>query len=539
MSKRPLSIWGWGYADRFPTAEARASTAAQFGGLLGFEIASPDEPVPLDQIKLAPPRFEVGKELAAFCSSERRDRALHTYGKSYPEQLRGYRGDFSGAPDWVAYPRTEDDIVATLKWASNNRVTVVPYGGGTSVVRGVEAEVPTGFTGAISLDMCHFDKVLEVDKTSRAALIQAGTLGPSVESQLSEHGLTLRHFPQSFEFSTVGGWIATRAGGHFATVYTHIDDLVESIRMLTPAGAVESRRLPASGAGPSPDRLMLGSEGVLGVISQAWLRIRPRPTRRATATVNFTDYADAVAAVRAISQSGLFPANCRLLDKREAALTGVSFDGRHVLILGFEGHGHDLAPWMAAALDLARASHGDIVDGPKYTEGEERSGHDGQAGSWRAMFFEAPYLQSMLISMGVIADTFETACTWDQFERLHSAVIKNVRAVMKDVCGGGFIGCRFTHVYPDGPAPYFTFLAPARRGEELEQWAQIKAVASQTLVDNGATITHHHAVGRAHRDGYRQQRPDLFEDALRAVKSSWDPESVLNPGVLFPACEEG
>lgn len=501
--------------------------------MLGVPVQPADDPVALADIDLPSPRFDLPDHLAAYSTCDAEVRIRHTYGRAYPDILRGYRGDFSPAPDWVAHPRNEEDIAALLSWASQDAVVVVPYGGGTSVVGGVERELGSGHRGSISLDMRGLNRVLEVDVPSLSAKIEAGATGPGLERQLAQHGLTLRHFPQSFEFSTLGGWLATRAGGHFATVYTHIDDLVSSIRMVTPSGVVESRRLPGSGAGPSPDRLMLGSEGILGVITQAWMRVRPRPTFRATASLRFVDYHAAVEAVRSISQSGLFPSNCRLLDKREAMLNAVSFDGSHILIVAFESADHAVEAWMTRAIELAAKHGGTCPDGPTFRDDSQRTGDAGQAGAWKQAFFEGPYLQSSLVSLGVIADTFETACPWDRFEALHRDVIAAVRDAMERHCGTGFISCRFTHVYPDGPAPYFTWIAPARRGDELEQWQAVKSAASDALIAAGGTITHHHAVGRTHRPWYTQQRPELFADALRAVKRSWDPAGVLNPGVLL------
>jgi alkyldihydroxyacetonephosphate synthase len=459
-------------------------------------------------------------------------RVRHTYGKNYRDVIRGFRGDFTSAPDLVAAPASEDDITCILDWASDAGVAVIPYGGGTSVVGGIEGDVDERYAGVVSLDLERLSRVLEVEQSSMSARIQAGAAGPGLETQLAEHGLTLRHFPQSFEFSTLGGWIATRAGGHFATVYTHIDDLVQSTRAITPRGVWESRRLPGSGAGPSPDRMMIGSEGILGVITEAWMRVRPRPVFRASATAHFAEYERAVDAVRALSQSGLYPSNCRLLDKREAALNAVTMDGSHVLVIGFESADHPLEPWMGRALELVADHGGTCPKGPVYRESGERGG-EGGAGAWRDAFIDMPYLLNVMASMGIIADTFETACTWDHFEQLHANVVSGVRRAMKDVCGAGFISCRFTHVYPDGPAPYFTFIAPGRYGVEAEQWMTIKKAASDAVLHNGGTITHHHAVGRVHRPWYEAQRPALFGDALRAAKGALDPAGVMNPGVLL------
>jgi alkyldihydroxyacetonephosphate synthase len=427
----------------------------------------------------------------------------------------------------VARPRDESEVEAVLDWAITAGAAVIPYGGGTSVVGGVEPRVGQRFAGAVTVDLKALDRVLEVDLDSHAARIQAGATGPRLEEQLAAHGLTLRHFPQSFQFSTLGGWIATRAGGHFATLYTHIDDLVESVRALTPAGTWESRRLPGSGAGVSPDRMLIGSEGILGAITEAWVRVRPRPTHRASAGVRFADFAAGAEAVRAIAQSGLYPSNCRLIDAAEAAMTGAG-DGTHaLLVLGFESAEHDVEGSMKLALNYC-ADHGGTW--------ERRAAGKGSADAvsgWREAFLRAPYLRDTFVAIGVFSETFETAITWDRFAAFDRAVRESVTAALERVCGAGALTCRFTHVYPDGPAPYYTILAPARRGEELDQWAEIKRVASDTVIEQGGTITHHHAVGRDHRPWYDRQRPDPFAEALRGAKAAIDPRGTLNPGVLI------
>ena len=302
------------------------------------------------------PRASPRPASLAFCTSDHYDRAAHTYGKSYPELARGLARDYASAPDVVAYPRNEAEIAAVLDWAGGADATVTPFGGGSSVCGGVEPK-RNGHKGAVTIDLREMGKVKEVDKTSRAALIEGGTYGPALEAQLRPHGLTLRHFPQSFEYSTLGGWIATRGGGHFATLYTHIDDLVESLRTVTPKGMLESRRLPGSGAGPSPDRMMIGSEGILGIITQAWMRLQDRPTFRAGGAVRFKDFFAAARAVRAISQAGLYPSNCRILDPAEAYNTGAADGSVAIMVLAFESADHDVEPWMKRALECC-ADHG-------------------------------------------------------------------------------------------------------------------------------------------------------------------------------------
>jgi alkyldihydroxyacetonephosphate synthase len=474
------------------------------GERLGFQPGELEDGVPLEAAELPPPRVRPPDALTDVFTDDTVERAAHTYGKAYRDIVRAFRGRYDNPPDLVAHPRDEQDVEAILEWATGEQVAVIPYGGGTSVVGGVEARFDEP---AISLDLRSMNRVLEVDHTSSAARIQGGVLGPALEDQLREHDLTLRHFPQSFEFSTLGGWIATRAGGHFATLYTHIDDLVESVRAITPSGAWESRRLPGSGAGPSPDRMLIGSEGILGVITEAWVRVRPRPQFKASATVHFDSFEQAAEAVRAIAQSGLYPSNCRLLDEAEGKLTGVS--ERSMLVLGFESPDHPVDEWMKRALEIC--------------DREPSSTGSGAGGDWRSAFLAMPYLRDNLIQAGVVNDTFETSITWDK--------LGDLRAAVRDAVPHAT--CRFTHVYPDGPAPYFTVVEPARRGSELQQWDEIKARASDAVLAAGGTITHHHAVGRDHRPWYDRQRPEAFAQALRAAKSALDPSWILNPGTLI------
>ena len=527
MSAR--SYWAWGDAEALPDADERAQLAAQLSAALGWSLPAPRPYPSLSEARLPPPRLSPPPALAAFSDTSDHARALHTYGRAFPDLLRGFQGDFSAAPDMVILPRDEADIAAVLAWASAEGIAVVPYGGGTSVVGGVECR-GEDHAGVVSLDLSRLDRVLELDETSLLARIQAGATGPVLEAQLAAHGLSLRHFPQSFQFSTLGGWIATRAGGHFATRYTHIDDLVASVRMLTASGAVwASRPLPGSGAGPSPDRMLLGSEGALGVITEAWVRVFPRPRYRYKATVHFTTLDSAVAATRAIAQARLYPSNCRLLDPTEAMLNMVAF-GVHVLLLGFESADHPQHHLLARAVEIALAHGGTLHGAEKHTDAQDgtRSAEAGQDEVWRGAFLRAPYRQSALLTLDVAADTFETACTWARFDALHADVVASVQAA-----GAALVSCRFTHVYPDGPAPYYTWLLHAPQDELLVRWQAVKTAASDALMRHGATITHHHAVGRTHRPWYAQQRPAPLGDVLRAMKGVLDPAGILNPGVLF------
>jgi alkyldihydroxyacetonephosphate synthase len=514
MSKM-RSFWGWGNVEDALSAAERDAVAAVLAAR-GLEIRPRAEPSRA-ALQLAPPRVEPPASLAAICTTEPPARAAHAYGKAFRDVVRHLRGEYPEPPDFVAMPADEADLERVLDWCDEKRVPVIPYGGGSSVVGGVE---PRALPAAVSLDLTRLDRVLEVDELSRAVRVQGGVLGPALEDALRPRGLTLRHFPQSFEFSSVGGWIATRSGGHHSTLRTRIDEYVEAVRMLTPTGWYESQRLPSSGAGPDPNRLVAGSEGILGVISEAWLRVQPRPEVRARGSARFPTFGQGVAAARAVAQSGLYPAECRLLDAAEAELNGVAA-GEAVLLLGFEASGQPQAlldVQLAAALDLCRGA------GATHAEPSAQA-----ASGWRSSFLRAPYLRDALALSGLVVETFETACTWDRFEALHDAVTRAVR----ETAGDGWVTCRFTHVYADGPAAYFTVVASGRPGSELELWDAIKSAASEALLAAGGTITHHHSVGRDHRPWYEREAPPLWLESLRAAKTRLDPRGVMNPGVLL------
>ncbi|WKE67721.1 FAD-binding oxidoreductase [Streptomyces sp. WP-1] len=524
-SSRTRSWWGWGYADAHPDDAECVATGALLPGTLARPLPVPRvADLPIGRPAATPPAA-----LAHLVTADPRARAAHAMGKAYRDVIRALRGRPGRIPDLVARPARDRDVADLLHWAGEHGVAVIPFGGGSSVVGGVEYRGDT-HRAVLSLDLTSMDRVLEIDTAGRSARIQAGALGPALEAQLRPHGLTLRHFPQSFEFSTLGGWLATRAGGHYATGHTRIDDFVQSLRVITPAGTGTSWRLPASGAGPSPDRFFLGSEGTLGVITEAWMRLQERPRHKASASVAFADFQRALDAVRAVARSDLAPANCRLLDPGEALLSGASHDGSAVLVLGFESATAPVDGRLAAAVELARA-HGGRGEA---TAADRDAPPDAAVGAWRSAFLRMPYLRDGLARMGAVVETFETAATWDRIPALIDAVRTEVGAAATKATGHpATINCRLTHVYPDGAAPYFTVAVAGRPGDEVEVWDDIKAVATDVLHRHRATITHHHAVGRDHRPGYDRQRPDPFALALRAAKDALDPHRILNPGVLL------
>jgi alkyldihydroxyacetonephosphate synthase len=521
--QRRRKFYGWGFEDDHLTPDEIAEqdrTWLRFFGRDGFDAS----PAPqLNEIRLRPPRVVVPPSLEPFCSTELHDRAFHTYGRAFVESVRMYDRDFSHPPDVVAHPENQQQLEQVVAWCGDVGATMVPFGGGTGVAGGL-APTSRSDTRSVTIDLGRMQRVVEVDRQSLAARIQAGARGPILEEQLKPHGLTLRHFMQSFEFSTLGGWIATRSSGHFATLYTRIDDMVESLVVVTPAGTIETRRLPASGAGPDPNSLFLGSEGTLGLISEAWMRVHKRPVHRSSFAVRFKDFLGGADAVRSIVQAGLHPANCRLIDGNEASASGATDGAAALLLVSFESADIPVEALASQARDYCLELGGKLHD----MDGGEA------ASRWRTSFFRLPYLREYFLPRGIISDTFESAITWDRFAAFHTEVLRATREAIREVTGrDGFVSCRLTHVYPDGPAPYYTVRALGTKGRLAEQYHAIKQAAMDTVIRMGGTTTHHHAVGRAHRRWYDQERPALFASALAAAKQALDPAGLLNPGVLI------
>ena len=521
------SFWGWGYADYKVDPERISMFEMLMKSFIGVELFSDVKEPILKDLDLRKPRFTITENLKNICSSQKEDRASHSYGKSFRDIWRGAHGIFSNPPDYVAYPKNEEDIMQLFQFAMKEKVALIPFGGGSSVVGGVEPTEDESYSGVITVDMMHFNQILEIDQKSRSARIQAGIFGPQLEAGLKPHGLTLRHFPQSFEFSTLGGWIVTRSGGHFATVYTHIEEFVQSVRMVTPEGIMQSRRLPGSGAGPSEERYVAGSEGIFGIITEAWMRLQDIPKYKVSQTVNFTEWDGAISAIRKIGLSGLNPSNTRLVDKSEAMINGLGDGSSHVIILGFESAERDMSVYMDQALSICN-SHGG-----KWTEKRNSDKRDAKADAWKRSFLEAPYIRDVMVRKGCILETFETAVTWDQFDQFHKGIMEKGKTAINEICGGGIMTCRFTHLYPDGPAPYYTIIAKGQTGRELEQWDAIKKIVSEAIVELGGTITHHHAVGKDHQPYYEKQSSEIFKKCLKATKDELDPNWILNPGVLI------
>jgi alkyldihydroxyacetonephosphate synthase len=536
--------WGWGDPEHPPALPEHA---------LGFLretvglAARPRPPVALGQVHLAPPPSSesVLAALRAIVGAEHvrdghTERVLHAAGKGYPDLVRLRAGEPDGAPDVVVYPGGHEQLQALLELCSRSSLAVVPFGGGTSVVGGV-APLRGEHGGVLALDMSRMTGVLELDAQSATVTVQAGIRAPALERHLAARGLTLGHFPQSYEYVSLGGCAATRSAGQASTGYGAIDKLVLGLRLTAPAVEIDLPPLPASAAGPGLRQLLIGSEGTLGVISELALRVRPAPRARIYEGVFFEDFAAGAAALRTLAREHALPDVARLSDEQETqmslALAGThglkdylgraylrlrGYRGGCLAILGFEGAREELASRHKRALALMRAGGGLAVG---RSPGE----------AWLHGRFAAPYLRDELLTLGVMVETLETAAQWSALPRLHRSVTDAIAAALRAWGTPGLVMCHISHVYETGASLYFTLIAPQREGEEIEQWRAVKLAAGDAIIAGGGTITHHHAVGRDHARWMGAEIGEGGLDALRAVKAELDPAGIMNPGKLFPA----
>jgi len=470
---------------------------------------------------------------------DRLSRVSHAGGKSYPDLVRARFGAAAGAPDAVVLPASSAQVAGLLQACAAEGVAVVPFGGGTSVVGGVEA-LKGAHGAAIALDLSRMDAIVSLDRTSLTATLQPGLFGPELERRLGAEGLTLGHFPQSFEFSTVGGWVATRSAGQASTGYGAIDELVQAVELQAPAGTLRTRDAPASAAGPPLRELIVGSEGVLGVITEATLAIRPRPEDRHFEAWSFQTFEEGVGAFRAMEQADSSPDVARLSDEEETrlfkalgssgGLTERAGDrylrlrghgGACLAFTGFEGSRTEVARRRGHTAELLRAAGGLSLG--------TRPGR-----SWLRGRFAAPYLRDDLLDRGVMVETLETATRWSNLGALYAAVRSALVEALSQRGTPPLVMCHVSHLYRSGASLYFTFFARQERGAQLPQWRAAKQAAGDAILAHGGTITHHHAVGRDHAPWIEAEVGELGLDVLRAVKERLDPDGIMNPGKLLP-----
>ncbi len=529
----PMHWARWGDpAEAAPLPEAARGLVE-----LAFGPAEERPTTPLADVRLPAPGLDAtlvealrGLVGADHVHTDHETRVRHTRGKSTTDLLRMRAGDGSDAPDVVVRPADHDEVAAVVAWCSEHRVALVPFGGGTSVVGGLVAR-RDGYAGVVSLDLRRLDALVSVDAESGTAVLQAGLLGPEAEALLGEHGLTLGHFPQSFEYASIGGFAATRSSGQASSGYGRFDALVVGLTVATPIGTLTLGSAPASAAGPDLRELVLGSEGAFGVVTSVTVRVRPVPAVRVYDAWRFGSFAEGAAALRDLARSGAVPTVLRLSDENETAINltspaqvGAASSGSGtegggcLMVTGFEGE--------RATVDLRRATASvRLLEAGGTMVGEEA----GRA--WSAGRFHGPYLRDSMLDVGVLVETLETATFWSGVQRLYAAVTAAITGALTD--DQPLVLCHISHVYETGASLYFT-VAAKQRGDGVEQWARAKTAASDAIIAAGATITHHHAVGQDHKPWLAKEIGPVGVEMLRAVKERLDPQGVLNPGVLVP-----
>lgn len=514
-------------ATQLPEA-ARALVEAAFGPVQAVPPAELGD-VRLPAVGLAETHLDGLRELVGSDDVllDHESRVRHTRGTSTSDLLRIRAGDGSDAPDAVVRPAGHEEVAAVVEWCSRHGVALVPFGGGTSVVGGLTAR-REGYAGVVALDLCRLKRMVDVDTESSTATLEAGLLGPEAEALLAPHGLTLGHFPQSFEYASIGGFAATRSSGQASSGYGRFDEMVVGVQMATPVGTLRLGRAPASASGPDLRQLVLGSEGAFGVITSVMLRVRERPALTSYAAWSFPTFADGMQALRRLVQAGGAPAVLRLSDEAESAINlsrpdamDAESSGGAQLVVGYEAASPGEMEAGQARVDaMLRACGAVAVD-------------DGIGEAWAESRFDGPYLRDALLDLGVLVETVETAAFWGRLPTVYA----DVRTALENTLGARgapvIVLCHISHVYETGASLYFT-VAAKQAVDPLAQWAEAKRAATEAMVAAGATITHHHAVGRDHMPWLADELGDVGQEILRAVKQRLDPAGVLNPGVLVP-----
>jgi alkyldihydroxyacetonephosphate synthase len=535
MLPEPPMRWdGWGDPDR--VTELSPAQLALVHDLLKVSAADVDA-VPRAEVRLRPSALsaEDRAALAAvvgdqWVSTEDGDRLPRAGGKSTVDLLRRKSRAEQAAPDAVVLPADETEISALLQRCAERGLAVVPFGGGTSVVGGLEPERGR-FRAVIALDLRRLDRLEALDEVNQEAVLGAGLPGPEAERLLAEHGFELGHYPQSFRYATIGGFAATRSSGQNSAGYGRFDDLVRGLRVVTPVGVLEvGGPAPKTAAGPDLRQLFLGSEGVLGVITAVRLRVHPRPATTIYEAWSFPDFATGAAALREVEQAGTGPTVLRLSDEVETALNLATVSdaggdapapGGCLGVTVVEGTTGAATARHAATREVLLA-HGGVSLG------------DGPARQWAEHRFDGPYLRDPLLANGALVETFETATSWPNLLALKQLVTETVQAAFAEYGSASLVLCHISHVYDTGASLYFTVVG-AQRGDAIAQWRAIKAAVNDVLVANGGTITHHHAVGTDHRDWLPAEIGEVGIEVLRAVKAKLDPTGILNPGKLIPS----
>lgn len=544
--------WGWGDVDKTYPVEERPTYIPFLEKKLAIKVDKVRSPDPsIDDLELREPRLG-SVEIAALeaivgarnVDISKKGRVGHAMGKSYRDLLRARLGEVPNPPDAVLFPDNEEQVAEILKVCEENGISVTPFCGGSSVVGGVEP-LDGGLSASITVDLRNMDRVLRVAPASRTARLEAGIWGPELEVELARRGLYLGHAPESFMFSGLGGWIASRSAGRQSTGYGKIEDMVESVRMVTPRGVIETRDVPASATGPDMVRIISGSEGTLGIITQATMKVRPLPQVYDYRGLLFKEFEGGVQAVREMLQKGHVPETIRISDAEESSFAmhvrkpsssqaketammtavkgldrlGYSFERGAFSILGCEGKRDEVAGRMKSIQAICRRN-GAVPLGKS------------AGGEWYHGRYDHPYLRDIMFGWGVMTDTLETSTTWDNIMNLYRTTKDAIRQALADFGSKSIVTCHLSHSYPTGSSLYFIFLGKIAKGREVEQWEHVKKLAGDNIFANGGTITHHHGVGYEHAPWFVKEYGESGMEALRGLKRSLDPAGIMNPGKL-------
>jgi alkyldihydroxyacetonephosphate synthase len=546
-----MKWWGWGDPKiTFPMAD-KPNLWPWIAKKLGVVSTAPTAlPVDLESIRL--PTTRASTELLAEIHQVLRpeqitvdplERLLHTYGKSFPDLFCVRNAVIRRAPDAVLFPDSHQQVEALVQLAQRFNFCLIPFGGGTNIVGGINPEVDEP-RPMLTLSLRNMRRLISIDKESRTATIQAGALGPKLEADLAQLGHSLGHYPDSFEYSTLGGWLATRSAGMQSDEYGRIEDMVVSIKMATPSGTIVTKAVPASSVGPDLNRVMIGSEGILGVITEATLRVHKTPAAKDYRGFLFRTFADGVRAIQECLDQGFAPSMIRLQDSGESELAfnmkaparglegwvqdrvkswlrSRGYTEPCILIVGFEGEKQSVARTRRGALRIIKR-HGGFPLGKSVGQ------------TWSKDKFNIPYLRDYIMDYSCMADVAETSTLWSNILPLYHGTVEALKARFRQEDGTGYIGCHISHTYPTGACLYFTFAARQPKGKELEHYYEYKRLITDTIIRLGGTLSHHHAVGIEHRPWVAQELSPAGLLALRALKTSLDPKHILNPGKLLP-----
>ena len=551
---RHMKWWGWGHEDVTFDDSTKPELWPYLKRELGVDEIRWEKPVAFEDVTL-PEQKNNEAFLAAIQAGlgdgqvvdDKKSRLVHAAGKSFRDLWLMRHGQVQFAPDCVVYPDTEEDVALVVRAAHEHGVVLVPFGGGSNIA-GCLVPSDRGGRMVVSLDMCRMHRVLEVDRYSLTARIQPGVYGQHLEDQLAEHGVTLGHFPDSFLHSTLGGWVATRSAGMQSDIYGKIEDMVISLRMVTPSGTIITRTVPKSSNGIDIKHLCIGSEGILGVITEVFVQVHHKPEKEDWYGWLFPDFKSGLDAIHECHRGDCMPTVTRLNDPKKTALsfafkhpkTGIKdkigkafkwyignvkkidFNQCCLMVVKYEGTSQAFNRIKNRVTAIYKKHRGVCL-------GAE------PGRSFAKVKFDFPHLRDYVMDRSIMADVSETATTWDNLRTLHESGLADVEQAIKDTGVDAWVGCHLSHSYRTGASLYFTFGCLQREGREIEQYLYVKKAAEDAFMKNGGTLSHHHAVGTEHLPWVEEDLSPTGLKAVKALKAGLDPNDIMNPGKIIPS----